>query len=359
MSVAMISQSEDPRSHVLLYSRSRAGHRGTYLDFVGSLFRRRRSGPWGLLFSRHPAFFLMIEESFALYFCVAMWRSLFGWRTVGLLFRPGPTSEGASFRLRLKRLLLRMLKKMPRVQTLSIIPLSLEPCFDKIVDGWIYDFQLWDMSAADRKTYSALLTGAGDCPQDARALHDKLRAKAAGRRVVTAIGIQNRQKGFDRFAQAYDDKNLRARWLFASGGKIAPACTPDKSALNAAGGVTIDRFVSNAEILALYAAGDVIWCAYDKAYDQASGILGRAVQFGRPVIVREGSFSHKFCRTEHLPHLVLRNHENICDLLAQLPSSDEQTAAHSGEIAARRFRETSLQCLCGALNVKPAPRVRG
>ncbi len=73
----------------------------------------------------------------------------------------------------------------------------------------------------------------------------------------------------------------------------------------AGGGLLIDRRLDDAELESLYVVSDVIWSCYAPEYDQASGIFGRALQLGVPVIVRRGSLLHRFASGIRSPVLPL------------------------------------------------------
>jgi hypothetical protein len=72
-----------------------------------------------------------------------------------------------------------------------------------------------------------------------------------------------------------------------------------------AGGLLIDRKLEDAEIESLYTVSSVIWACYAPDYDQASGIFGRALQLGVPVIVRRGSVIERFSSGLTVPILAL------------------------------------------------------
>jgi len=326
---------------VQLYSRSLDGHRASYVNFTEQLLGGRRANVLGLMVSSSPVLFLMIEEAFALYVMVAIWRSLFGWRTVGLLFRPKPALYGASVRLQLKRGLLKILRRIPSVKTLSIVPATLDSRISEIADDWIYDFQLWDMGDVELDKFHDF--SSGGVSGEAGKLLSQLSKSAAGRKLIVAVGTQDRSKGFDGFAAFCSSPGVGDTWLCASGGKVRENCQGYKAEIEAAGGYVLDRFISDDELLALYAASSVVWCAYSEDYDQASGILGRAVQFGIPVIVREGSYSHRFCQVEGLAHLPLCDRFGIL-----LDGMNKQPPPTRNELAVR-FRAVSLAALDRAL----------
>jgi len=334
----------------LFYSRTLSGHRREYLEFSIGLFGGERAEAYGMFNSSRPLLFLMVEDSFVLYFIVSVWRSLFGWRTVGLLFRPKPAVEAKSWRLRIKKTMLKFLRKIEAVSTLSIVPTLLDSRFDEIVDGWIYDFQLWDLSTADRKLFNKLVaakTSEMNGGQDAAKLVNTVKSEANGKLVISTIGRQDLDKGFDQFAIFFQQNGVAENWHPVVGGKVNETCSSLASSLEAKGGTVLNRFVSDAEIIGLYAVTNIVWCAYAENYDQASGILGRAVQLGLPVIVRKGSISHRFCLAENIPHAALSDFD---DLIGQLPCLEQKTS-QQGNVMAQRFRASSLQKLRISLGI--------
>jgi hypothetical protein len=326
-----------------IYSRSEAGHRQAYLDFVSSIFNARRvDRATALRFSR-PVFFLMIEESFAFFVLASLWRALLGRRTIGLLFRPGPAVENRGLRHAVKRLILRLMKRISSIRVLTIVPFTIAPRFASIADDWIYDLQLWDLSEDGRDDL---------LPEHGSTVVEKVTAAAHGRPVIAALGVQDRNKGFDVFARTWSESPaLKSRYLFAYGGRVAGELQPYAQALADNGGVGLNGRVSDDELFQFYAASHAVWCLYDKGYDQASGILGRAIQFGLPAIVREGSLSHRLCVAIGAPH-VAASAETLEDQLhgTHLPPRDAALGARFG----RQFRQESAGKLAHALGVELA-----
>lgn len=337
-----------------LYTRSTVGHRGAYLDFAANLLHGISRGRFGALVTMRPVLFLMADDLFVHYAITAVCRVLLGRRTAGLLFRPSPALVGANRVQRLKRFLLRFLKRLPQVRTLSIVPMPLDPRFDKIVDGWIYDFQLWDMTDADFENFARLRLEKTMDDAGAEAFSIRIRQQAAGRKVLVALGVQSRGKGFARLADAALALAQQG-WFVVSAGKVAPDMQEQKAALGATGALIEDRFVSDGELLAAYAAADAVWCTYDPAYDQASGILGRAVQFGCPAVVRAGSYSEALCRMENLAHLAISGEMGAPVDLSTLPQADPE----GGRAAAARFRRHSVSVLSEALGIAPVEAGNG
>ncbi|HWU02318.1 MAG TPA: hypothetical protein VN222_06220 [Novosphingobium sp.] len=326
-----------------------AGHRGQYFDFLGRLLNGRRvMSSLPALFAREPVLFPMIEESIGLYAVYAAVRSLLGRRTAGLLFRPLPVVEGASWRQKAKQAVLRCLRALPRVATLTILPFSVDARFASIAHDWIYDLQFWDLHVGDSSPHA----------RRAGPLAGQILAEANGRSVCVALGRQDRAKGFDIFARAYvDDPSLRERSLFAFGGKVDDQLGELASAFEQHGGKAIARFVSDEELLDLYAAADLVWSCYAPDYDQASGIFGRAMQSGLPVVVRAGSLIHRFAASEGVPHLAF-DPAAPGETLAFVPP--RETPEHAAE-RARRHAAESCRRLSMAVGQAPeqAPRASG
>jgi len=326
---------------VLLHVTSTDGHRGSYLSLLGGLLNGvRASGPWQMLRAPTPVFFLTLEGAFGLYCFIASLRVLSGRQTLGLLLRPGPALTGQSLRLRIKRRILKWLRCMPKVQTFTILPFSVEPGLAEIADGWIHDPQLWDLTAKERR-------------QEERAegaICADIRKAAAGRRICCALGRQDKSKGFDWFADLYAEHlPLRETLLFAFGGKVDGEVAASLASFEQAGGFACNRFVTDSELLDIYAAADLIWCAYDPGYDQASGILGRAVQLGIPVMVRRGSLAHRLCKIEGFAHLAIDPTTDVRAFANLPPREDEDKAVDR----ARRMGAESLERLRAALGVAP------
>lgn len=324
---------------ILIHTASEEGHRGFYLALLSRLLNGTRTqSPWTMLFSAKPLFLLSIEGSaFPLYCFVAPVRALLGRRTVGLLMRPRPVLTGTRTRLRIKRYLLRLLRRLPRNQTLTILPFAVEPRFAEIADGWIHDPQIWDLGRDEQEAPPG-------------PLYEDIRAAANGRPICCAVGRQNRSKGFDLFADLYaQHPSLREAMLFAFGGKVTEAARSHLPAFEHAGGYACNRFVTDAELLDLYAAADLIWCVYDPNYDQASGILGRAAQLGVPVVVRRDSLAHQLCRIEGLAHIAIAAATDWEPLTARPPRENPRQAAARAE----RMRDESLHRLREALGLPP------
>jgi hypothetical protein len=300
-----------------LYTKSLDGHREAYLNFLLNLFPSKRVNRIDALFSKQPILFMMIEESFFFYFLTAVMRAILGKRTVGLLFRPKPAAEGKSLRLRIKRLMLQFLKSISSIQTISIVPFNINPEFNNIADSWIYDFQLWDLEDSELDKFVKYQTDSLD-----KTINNPLNKSHP---VITAIGKQDKNKGFDKFIKSATLNAGKAEYVF--GGKVHESQKKLINKFVAIGGVCNDRLVSDDEILQLYSISSAVWCVYSSEYDQASGILGRAVQLDIPVIVRENSMMHKFCQIESISF--------ICD-------KDLETQLVNNELKTTKFGVTRI-----------------
>lgn len=326
---------------LLVCSRSGTGRGPSYLRLMERLFTIRRARLRDILFCRSPVLFLAIEETFLLYLVASLLRALTGRRTAGLLLRPMPLVTSRRLRHRSARFALHWLKRLHACRTLTILPFSVFPGFSTVASGWIYDFQLWDLTGEEREAVETL----------------RRERPVAERLMLMALGTQSRHKGFDLFADSYTRfSDLRARFQFISCGKVAPALAHYAAAFCEAGGVCVDRAVSDVELLGSYAASDAVWCLYPPVGDHASGILGRAAQLGIPVIVRYGSLAHRLCIVENIPH-VSTTADGVADRLSvPLPPHDERR----GHAMALRFAcesEATLRAALGLAGDAPPPGI--
>lgn len=312
------------------------GHRGPYIAMLSTLFdleRKRLSA--ASLFSRRPVLVPLVEDSLAVYAITCFLRSILGKRTVGFLFRPKPALDSSSLRLRTKYLVLRILRLLPRVQTLTIVPFSVESRLSEIADGWIHDPQLWDLDAQAAPAHSA---------QSELAM--EVGSVAGGRHVCMALGRQDKSKGYDWFTDLHRGcPGLRESVLFAFGGKVSSELCNQAKEFRDGGGFACDRFVTEEELSALYACSSLIWCAYSPEYDQASGIFGRAVQLGIPVVVRSGSLIERMCKVERISHISIKK-EDGCEVFATPPIREPRSVTFA---RTQRMRYESQRRLNSAL----------
>ena len=329
---------------LLDFSPDDHGHRGQYNAMIAALFntRRIRFG-WESLYARAPVLVPGIEAAPVRYALLCLIRAVLGRRTAAFLLRPLPVVQAQSIRLRLKGAALRLLKRLPGNTILTIVPFAIEPGLAHFANDWIYDLQNWD-----RQLPAAQVLPTGGAPT-AR-LDLQIAAVAAGRMVCCAVGRQDDSKGFRQFAQLYcRDAALRNRVLFAYGGSVSPPLKSSASQFAGAGGFGCDRFISDEELIELYRAADLIWCVYAPDYDQASGILGRAMQLGLPVIARRGSVIERICQLEKHPYLSFDPATEQVDHSQFPPRLD----AHEADVRAARHAQHSLAKLSHILGLKP------
>jgi len=323
------------------YSMSESGHRLEYIKFSKVELGGARVFGWDLLITKNPLLFLMVEESFFLYILVALIRSLFGRRTVGLVFRGRECVQRSSLRLKVKYLVMRMLKRINNIRSISIVPFFVVPEIKNICDDWIYDFQFWD------KGFLESLVEVAEVNKTVKSIE----AQAKGRKVVCAIGKQDKSKGFDQFVRMYlSSETLREKYLFVSGGKVNDIDESLVKDFVESGGLLINKRISDSELVALYKAANVIWACYSPEYDQSSGVLGRALQYEKSVIVREGSIAEKLAIKFKSPVLSLVD-SDFSGVLLWLKSDHESLGLDSSVSAHDKGGNNNLKALLDSLFV--------
>lgn len=295
----------------------------------------------GGLRQRHSLFFLMIEAYPLTFTLAAVCGFLFNIPVAGLLFRPAEAVRRNRPKYLIKNLLLRLLRRLPNTKVLSMLPFTLDPRFAEVAAEWLHDPQLWDQPSLYPDAHHAVSP-----------LQEDVRFAAAGRRVIVALGAQERIKGFDYLVDIWlQSPELRQEYLVVVAGKVRRSSAAAAAAFATGGGLLIDRWINNDEMFALYRSADLIWVCYAPDYDQASGFFGRAFQMGVPAVVREGSFSDKISGTFGY-QIVSIPYDNAADaaahLLAARPVVSEQSviAAQVAAMAARakQVLETAIGC---------------
>lgn len=266
------------------------GHRQFYQGLFAGLFDLEpvtgRIGPrlWLDLVRARQLLFATIDDDYAGFIAVALTRSLIGRRTVGLFLRPSQCFEKGRPIYRLKRWAFRCLRHLPRLSLFTILPFRFDRRFAQVAHGWVHDPQMWDMH--DRATSI-----------EASQLSRDVLAAAGGRAILCFLGSVRKSKGFEFLADILSDHPDLAKDVFVVvAGGVDPASGGDCARLISAGGMVVDRFVSDEELLSLYKICDFSWCCYAPDYDQASGIFGRSVQLGARPIIREGSYLEKYAQ---------------------------------------------------------------
>jgi hypothetical protein len=267
---------------VQLISVGDAGHRREYVAQLLAEFHKLGIGATitarADILHRGPLLFMAIEDHPQVFVSVAALRSALGLRTVGLMFRPGQCFTPGSARHAVKRLVFRVLSRLPGTAVLTLLPHDIDQRFSTISTGWIYDPQLWDFATYPHRQDSELTD-----------LHREIRERARERRIVVALGDQHRSKGFE-FLSQLATRLPRDRVLLVAAGRVAPTLEQTARLFVEHGGMLCNRLLTDHEFLGMYAIADFVWCCYAPEYDQASGIFGRAFQFGVPAIVRARSY---------------------------------------------------------------------
>jgi hypothetical protein len=263
----------------------------------------------------------------------AVVRSLLGRATVGLFFRPGDCFVEGSIKATVRRIVFRFVSRLPHVHILSILPLAVLPRLSEVATDWIYDPQLWDLDYLNDAS-------AEPSPQIA----DQLAAASGGRRLLIALGTQNTAKGFDYLVDIWcASPRLREDYIFIVAGKLRASSAAQAKRFVDLGGMLVNQRIANSDLLYLYKRADVIWSCYAEGYDQSSGIHGRAVQLGIPVVVRKDSNIDRLGKLLGYPSLGLTADaaEAANQILAWRPVS----------VDARRRKETTDKMRLRSLSV--------
>lgn len=169
-----------------------------------------------------------------------------------------------------------VLRRLPGLTILTILPFELDLRLARVANGWIHDPQVWDR------------IGTPIAPPTE--LADEVLAVANGRKIIAYLGRVTTIKGFHVLLKILTaSADLSEQFLIVVAGTVDPSCRSAAERGRADGMFLVDRFLSEAEMASLYEVADLVWCCYNPEYDQASGIFGRALQRGRCAVVRRGA----------------------------------------------------------------------
>ncbi len=301
----------------LVYAVSRHGHRGAYLDLLGPLLRLQSvHGPMSYkmfmrLVGAKTLALATLDQHTASFVGISVVRSILGKPTVALFLRASQCFIPGRIKFTIKHLLYRVMRRVPHLSILTITPFDLAPHFRQVANEGVYDPQYWD-----RHDGTTIIS-----PPETD-LSNRIRQAANGRKIVCALGAQSAMKGFGFLTEivACDSTLTKATFIVAAGTVPSQMCaTADRFV--AAGGKLIDRRISDEELESLYGVADIVWSCYAPDYDQASGIFGRAVQYGTPVVLRRGALIEQFATILGVPAISLEWGEAAvaAEILKQTP----------------------------------------
>jgi glycosyltransferase involved in cell wall biosynthesis len=262
-----------------------SGHRNSYQNLLIKILNFSAStgsinfNSLMRLINADKLFFASIDDDYLGFIFISLIRSAAGKRTSGIFVRTLQCYSGKRPIHFVKKFIFSILRRIPNIFLLSIVPYHIDIRISKISNDWIYDPQLWDLSYLGTDN-EIILTD----------LSSEIQRKKGNRKVVIFIGRATREKGFFdlyEFMTRFPDK------LLVVAGKIADDCTYIAEKFLEMGMIVHNRWVSDEEILSIYRLADYAWCSYLPEYDQPSGVYGRAVQMKVMPIIRKNSFLEK------------------------------------------------------------------
>jgi hypothetical protein len=122
------------------------------------------------------------------------------------------------------------------------------------------------------------------------ALVEEFSKMAGSRPILSFLGSVTASKGINMLANIIlEVPSLCDDVCVLIAGKVDAEAEASVDAIAKAGGIVINRRIADTELYAIYHASSAIWCCYQPEYDIASGIFGRAMQFGKRPAIRAGA----------------------------------------------------------------------
>lgn len=265
---------------LLIYERQTAGHRENYALTVatilgGQVALGKQSATLSSALAANGLVITTLESSPALYLFIALLRSLAGKPTTMIATRSHVKMNRGVARGAARSLAYATLRRLPQVQLLTISP---PVGRDDARMRFIEDIEFWDLPAETLR----------NPPQTA--LSERVAALRRSRRTLLILGTIEMSKGIEFLTEILQRApHLKDQYAIIACGEVIDASRAAAERLREQADLWEDRYLSRDEMLSLYTEADLVWCCYHPEYDVSSGIFGRAVQFGRPTVVRAGS----------------------------------------------------------------------
>ena len=273
---------------------SRSGHRQEYLELFSRLFDLDLSiGKIGLrcsisLIFANRLLFGSLDDDYRGFFLVAILRAALGKRTVGIFMRPQTCFKSSGLYYKAKKMAFKVLKRVDVISVFTIVPFSIAPEYEVVADAGLIDPQMWDKCDGSSNRADIQLTS-------------RICSAAAGRHVLAFVGTASAIKGIELLRDLMSGTNWPNQEIFVVvAGRFPDELQDVAHALEKRGAMVLARFITDAELFALYNQADFVWACYQPDYDQASGIFGRAIQFSKTPVVRTGSLIALFAKQNDL-----------------------------------------------------------
>jgi hypothetical protein len=270
---------------VIIIEPNLTGHGFNQLSAIRALFSEagivsdHKIKVWPHLLTRNPVLFPSLDGYLLTFLLVAPIRSLFCSRTVAIWHRPTSSTTGRSVKNYVKRCGARWIKHVPLVAIVSVQRPELEPRIAGLVTDWIYQTFQWHNPSK--------MPQAQDDRND---FERTIRLYAGQRAILIYLGLIDRAKGFEFFVELIETVCDGDEFAFVAAGTVKHDCADIAKRFINAGGLLIDRHISDCEFLAGAELADWVWTCYRPDNDQYSAIFGLAYQAGSRVIVRNDSF---------------------------------------------------------------------
>ncbi|MER9263457.1 hypothetical protein NKI63_02575 [Mesorhizobium sp. M0410] len=338
----------------LIYAVATSGHRQSYLDTLSELFSfepisESMSFPvFRRLLAAERLLFATLDDNMMSFGMIAVVRSILGRPTAGLFLRAQKCFESDRWYYALKRHAFRALRWLPGLTIASITPFDVAPRHAEVAHCGVFDPQYWDLH-----------DGEAIRRPGRTALSEEILARAGGRQILCAVGTLGANKGLALLAETLERyPDIAKSTLVVGAGRVAAESAALAARMTTAGAMIYDSFITDPELESLYGVADMIWVCYAPAYDQASGVFGRAMQFGVEPIVREGSMIAAFATLNGIDHLPVTygDHEALAGLLRSRLGRSGPTKS-SFQVARciliGGWRRQFVRTISGALGVTP------
>ena len=230
-----------------------------------------------MLKTKNVLFFITIEDSIALYMVCGFFRALIGKRTVGLSLEI--PKEIPPLRSRIKYWIGKRILASNNIQTISIVPFEFQYGNTGLSKSWIYDLAYWDLRR--------------NIPDDSIINDDVYSLLNESKKLFLYLGTLDRRKGFDDFVRLCAEmRNQNMNFKFIAAGDLGDYAE-EMDEFKKLDGYVVGRVLTENEVLLLQKKSTLFWAYYPLYFNQSSGIVGRALQLNKHVIIRNGSLVHR------------------------------------------------------------------
>lgn len=280
------------QDNIMLFDLGETGHRPGYLHYLASIYAGKKPsivygrslGNWFRLAGARKVVLSSADHYPIFATSIGLFRKLSGKSSIAVYIAAEKFKFSNGIVPGTKYCVLRLAKLAGLLRACSITPFDLEPRLRRLCCSWVYDLQFCARNHAGTQDGCDL--------EEAELLARLKRLRDSKREIIILLGNLSRARGLREFFSA--GGRAANQWIFVLAGSLACSQAEEVDRERSENLIKHTKRVSEDTFARLLDSASLVWCYFHPPYDQNSGLFCNAVRAGKAVMVRKGSYLHRF-----------------------------------------------------------------